>query len=340
MPTADSKLAEGSRVVFEAAGRRRTWAEALAAAYLRGDAQPLEQEVRDAASARQYAEEQGFSLAVGEDTAEEFRQAHNLITGEELEAWLAHVGLGLEQFEAYFAGGVLRRRFASELPLLRRDYPAREEDVLDAMWCAAHLSERFEPFTRALAERVALRASGVPRAQASAALGPLPEALRAWQRELSELEALYQRELTVVLAPERVERAIQEREASLARIVVVEMTFASREAADEAYLCLTVDGSPPEEVAERASIEPSEHMWFPDQAPEELASLFWAPAGRALSPRQSDEGWTVRVLRERVGPSAADPEVAARARQLLLSSRFDPLVSTHVRWSFEPWAIG
>jgi len=337
------------REILRAWGSSRRWSDILAAAYFRGDAQALHARVADLLAAARYAEEEDFAIPEDAgDAGEAFRLEHSLITGEEMERWLDHCGISLEEFEAHFASRVLAARFTAQLEEIRRDYAPAGNEVVDGMWTAAILSGSFEAFTVSFARRVATRVGANTAAGDSAIALALhqgaprvPEMLRApgLLEELAALEVRYAVAEDEVASAARCAAELRDRAYQLARIVVAEAVFPLPDQASEAYQGVTADGLGLEEVARRAGVELTVRTLFAEDAPEGAVPLFSALPGQVLEPEAVEGGFLLRCLRRRIEPDLSDPDVTARVRERLLASQFDALVAAHVTWSFDPWTV-
>ena len=335
--------------LLRAAGRTYSWQEVLAAAYFCGEAAELHAEVADAIAVLRYAEEEGFNLEeAGAADGENFRLEHNLITGEEMERWLGHCGIQLEEFESHFAARKILGRFSTRIGEIRGDYAPTAGEVVDAMWGAAILSGSFEMFVRSFARRVANRIV----APASAEPGEITASLRMGAplvpgalatpgllEELAALEALYAAAEREAASPERCAMELRERSYQLCRIVIAEAVFPSLDQANEAYQAVTADGIGLDEVAARAGIAVVETTLFADQTPEGATALLSAFPGRVLEPQQVESGFLLQLLRRRIEPDLADADVAARVRGQLLAAHFDALVSERIVREFDPWTV-
>lgn len=335
-------------LILRAAGRSFGWSDVLAAAYFRGDAGSLHERVSDSIAALRYAEEEGFPLAFATEAAvEEFRNEHLLITGEEMDDWLAHCALRLEEIEACCAGLAFAERFEERMTEIRRDYAPSSAEVMDALWpCTMILPGAFDELTLGLARRLANFVASENRVGAEArqlllreGRARVPEALvrPGLIEDLAGMEVLYAEAQERVAPPGRCAREIAERSYQLTRIVVGEVLFSSLDRANEAYQCLRVDGMDLAELAEAAGAELVEHTLFADEAPSGALPLLSATPGAAVEPEKAETGFVLRVLRERIEPDPSDPSIRERVRERLLAAHFDALVSLHVTRSFDPW---
>ena len=335
--------------LFQAANRCFTWEHVLAAADFRGEAAELKRDLAVALAVRLYADEQGFEASPAdiESAADEFRLTRELIAGEDLEQWLDHCGLTLDDFEEFFARRLLAARFCDQADDIGRDYAPSPADVADHLWVEAILTGDYETLAVGLARRVAARLDRTTpctpadveesRREAEGRLDGTafdPE----WFAELAEMEAAYGAAERAALTAEHRDREIRARFIQLTRIEIAEATFASFDQAREAYGCVTGEGESLESVATRSGADFDVATRFYDDVPDELRDLFFsAPAGKVFAPLRGDERFAVREVRRRIEPEPDDPDVLARVRERLLGNRFDAMVSQHVRWLFDPW---
>ena len=335
--------------LFEAANRCYTWEHVLTAAEFRGDAAELKQDLAVALAVQAYADEQGFEVSAAdvESAADEFRLEHELIAGEDLEQWLDHCGLALDDFEAFFVRRLLADRFRDQADDIGRDYAPAAADVASHMWAELILTGGYEALSVALARRVAVRLDG----SASSAPAEVHKSRREaavlldgktldpeWLTELAEMETAYEAAERAALMSEHRDREIRARFIQLTRIEIAEAAFPSFDQAREAYQCVIGEGESLESVATRSRAAFDVATRFYDDVPDEVRDLFFsAPAGKVFPPQKGDEPFAVREIRRRIEPEPDDPEVSARVRERLLANRFDAMVSQHVRWLFDPW---
>ena len=340
-----------NKYLFQAANRGYTWEHVLTAADFRGEAAELKRDLAVALAIRAYADEQGFeaSPADVESAADEFRLARELIAGEDLEHWLDHCGLTLDDFEEFFARRLLVDRFRDQAADIGRDYAPSAADVADHLWVEAILTGDYETLTVGLARRVAARLDGsTPCTPADGqesgheAEGRLDGGALApeWSTELAEMETAYGAAERAALTSEHRDREIRARFIQLTRIEIAEAMFPSFDQAREAYDCVTGEGESLESVATRSGAAFDLATRFYNDVPDEVRDLFFsASVGKVFPPQRGDELFAVREVRRRIEPESDDPDVLARVRERLLSSRFDAMVSQHVRWLFDPWNL-
>jgi hypothetical protein len=315
-------------VAFAADGRDFTIDDVLLAARHRGDLVPIEAETAEALACARYAEEEGFAL--DEDAvqaaSDEYRYQKDLVTAEDTERWLQQRGLTLDDFGAHFERRHWRLRFPDQSSELVREYAPSPDDLESARWPDVLLGNHFEVLARALAWRVAAHLEQQPQT----VLGPDLE------EDLPLLERSYQEERARTLTPENGARAVKIRHQSLIRVVLERASFASREIAEEALLCVRDDGEPLQEVAARTTGRFAVTTSFAESLPESLQQrCLSALPGEVFPPMQDDDGHAVVRLVEKIEPDLGDGEVRGRVEQWLLDSRFAQLVRAHIRWTLK-----
>jgi hypothetical protein len=337
------------REILEAAGRRYTYHHVMTAADFRGDTVTFRRDLVTSLAVRAYADEQGFEVdpAEIEAAADEFRAEHGLFAGEDLERWLGHCGLILEDVEQFYAGRLLADRFARQARAIRRDYAPSDAEVQDHLWAEAILTGALEGLAVPLARRIAAAVGGrtvstpddVKTARRAAKKRTRNSAFDPeWLAELIELEATYAAAEREVLAPEHCEREIRVASLPLSRVAFASVLFPSLDEAREAYLCVSREGEPLEVVAKRAGREIDVQTAFYDELPDDVRNLlFSARDGQVFPPEERDGVFALRQTVRRIDPDANDPDVLARLQHRLLDAHFVALVSRHVRWLFDPW---
>jgi hypothetical protein len=335
--------------IFQAANRRYTWQHVLTAADFRGDTALLRRDLAAALATRAYADEQGFEADQADvgRAVDEFRQQHDLISGEETEQWLDHCGLALEDVEGFFARQLLMNRFGDQADAIVRDYAPAEADVTDHMWPAAILTGDFGPLAVALVRHVAVRVD-----RGDGCTPPdMAEAMRAaedrltrssvdaeWFTELVEMDAAYAAVERETVTAEALEHEIRIRPHQLTWVETAEITFTSLDEAREAHDCVANDGEGLEAVAARSGRAVDVAVrFYDDVADDERSLLFSAPLHRAFLHDVSEGIVAVREIRRKIAPDCNDPDVLARARARVFRTHVDAIVSQHVRWLFDPW---
>ena len=312
-------------VLFVAGGRSFTVEHALAAADFRDDLVPVREAVLEGLSCLRYAEDEGFELNPGDldSAAESYRFDHDLTTAEEIERWLAVHALTVEDFSAWLERGAWRGRFSEDLAAIRGEYRCSDEEVGELLWPEVVFGDHLADFIRQLAARVATQlASGGLMAGAD------------WPSELASMESVYRDKCRDLLSDANLERQLSLQGSSLLRADVEMASFASMDAAREAWSCASSEGEPLGDVAARAGGSLRRVCLFLDDLPERLRQPIWsAVPGQVLPPAESDAGAFVCRLCAKIAPSIADDQVRRRIESVLIERAAEDLIRAHVRWT-------
>jgi len=313
------------RVLFLAGDRAYTVRHVLSAAGFRGELVFLRQAVREGLACLRYGEEEGFEIGLEDlnSAAESYRSDRDLTTAEDTERWLARHALTVEDFSAWLERRAWRDRFLPDLAVIMQDDDASDDEVDALLWPEVVFGDHLAGFSRQLAARVATQ-------MASGGWPPCD----TWEGELAVMERTYGDMCAKVLSKGNVERELSTQGALLLRVAVEMATFASAEAAREAWSCVSCDGEPLAEVAERAGAPLSRACLFLDDLPDALRQPAWsAVPGQVLPPVEDRDGVLVCRVLEKVAPSAADDEVRQRVEAVLLARATDDVIQAHVKWT-------
>src|SRR5262245_16372749 len=112
--------------VFVVENQPYTWLDVMLAAKSWGDWAELEREVRQGIACVKRFGDPGVASHIAEvqTAARAFRYAHNLITAQQMEAWLRQWELTLEAWTDYLQRSVLRHKWSTLLEDLMSHYPA------------------------------------------------------------------------------------------------------------------------------------------------------------------------------------------------------------------------
>ncbi len=119
----------------------------------------------------------------------------------------------------------------------------------------------------------------------------------------------------------------------LTRFKIQSLTLKSREAAQEAVLCLTQDHIPPEQLAQECGVDWEERELFLGDLPAEMQQQFLSAApGEVLAPEVTEEAAVVTRVISKTDPVLLDDAVRARVDQHLLEAHFSELSVKAIRW--------
>jgi hypothetical protein len=343
-----------TRPAFRLRDRCFTFLDVLRASAIRGDLDALIHKSLHAARCEQRAADEGrdSDMDAVEESINEFRYAHSLVTVEETEAWLEQHGLTADDLSDHF----LRRHwigvFAHRSERLNDEIPD-EPDLAAPGWPAdLVLSGGFGRLARSLARELACIAGRQDSAAESdgelllkfaTRRGLDAEAQDSWKQawsltdpsliEFLRAQRQYEQDRQKVLSPGRRAGALAEFRSSLARLEVAVVEFDTATAAREAYLCVTADGLSLEDLAAETGYPLRREAAFLRDFPESWhPTLLGACPGHTLPPlRRGDLLEVCRVL-DHSEPRLEDPAVLAELDGVLLERHFGHLESREIHW--------
>jgi hypothetical protein len=316
-----SQLLEGP--CFAVDGEVYQWQDVFAFARASGRWTDLERSARAGVACTMHAEaspeEEERLEAVVDAAGDEFRYERDLLTADEMEAWLSERGLTARTWLDSIRRRVLRELWADQLDDLLARYDPTAADVASAL--AADMV--CDDAHGALADGLAAVASA-----AAAAGGPAPGDDR-----FAALRDAAERFRATVLTDEALRREIASHQMDWVRIDCRALEFAGLPEAREAALCLREDGLPLEEVAGSAHVPVGALSFYLDEIDAEERSRFLAShAGAVVGPIPVDDVHILYHVDAKVMPSADDPSVRARASAIISSRAVTIEVQQRVQW--------
>ena len=310
------------RSVFTAAGRAFGWEEVVRAAELRGELEELERATGRGLACVRRAEDEGSAPTrdAVRAAATVFRYERDLLAAEELEAWLRERGLAVADWNGHLHRLLLRERWADELGQIEAEYPVSDEEVEHALLPEAVCSGFLRRAAQRLAEDAALAAAEGAETDDLAVLTETARAARSRSP-----------------SPAEVAREIEAHALDWIRIQAETLDLDDAEAAQEAALCVRVDGRSLSDVAEDCGV-PSQPLvlYLGDATPELRVALVSAGAGELIGPLERGTGLTLLQIHEKAAPHAADPELERRAAAVLAARAVERALRDQVVWHERP----
>ena len=306
-----------ARPVFSVDATTYTWGDVVLAARGTGSWAEIERRAFEGLACEARAGARGESVPADDlrAAAGAFRYAHDLLSGDELEAWLERWSLGLDDWLGY-----LRRRLLRERGPEKASAPAGEApEAAAAVWAEAVCSGALAGFARDLAARAAVWERD------AAGSAPLPEPGR--------LEEVVGRFRARAATAEAVSKEIERHRLDWLQLEVLTAAFADEDAAREAALCVDEDGLSLKEAARLAGTDVRLVAGMLDELdPALTAVLVGARPGELVGPVRLGAEVTLAALRSRRPPTAADPDVRARAERAVASRAVEREERDRVRW--------
>jgi hypothetical protein len=291
-----------SRDVFSVAGTVYTWGDVISAAKARGEWQ----EVERAAAARVAASGEPDPDTVAE-AGRRFRRQRDLLAADDLEDWLASWGLTPDDWWDYVRGSLAREGGAA---LRALGGPPERAVAVEAI-CSGFL----ERAARRLAEDAALAAAAGERV------------------ELADLAPLGERRRAAAARPDALEREVEARRLDWTRFECDVLEVLDSNVADEAALCVRVDGQELAKVAAACGGAVTRlEVVLAEAGPELAPHLLATREEELVGPLEVNGAFALLLVRRRTPPSLEDPELRQRAEAEAVRRAVARELRTHVRW--------
>ena len=315
------------RPAFQCGDERFSWAEVHAASRLRGTWQAVEDgAVLGLACIHRMGFEAG-TLAASEVVAAttRFRHERNLLSGDELEAWLEHWGLSAAAWRDYFRRALLRERWASDVDETARKFVVHDEELAEALWAEAICSGALEAAARRLAGDAGL----------AAATEVTPPAGTA--QRLALIQAAADEALAAAGTVEAIEREVAAHQLDWLRLDGWRLNLPNEDQAREAAMCVRQDGQPLAQVAADCAARLEALQVHMSDADGELGPLLLAAReGELIGPIAREGSYSLMVIDRKVRPDRADPETQRRATESVSRRAVERAISMYITFN-EPF---
>jgi hypothetical protein len=344
--------------VFSTAGHRYDWMDVVLWAKGWDGWARFERSVRlGLACARRVEEDEEAAdpdESLVETAASEFRYAAGLLSAEEMEGWLTRSGLTAEEWMASMERGVLARRWSGEASETLATFPVGDDVVEAALWCEGICSGDLDRWARALAGRASVyerlrkeipdldqaldrEAGDAPAPKWDDIVGTAPrlprEACEARVLHLARLELALRRFTARVLTPDAIRHRIGARYLDWIRLDCDVLSVTDEQAAREAALSVRADGQDLHEVAMLVDAEVRDERIYLGQAdPAAREALLSAGKGDLVGPLPVGDELRLVLVRDKVMPSEADPEIRRWAEEDLVARRLAREIEEGVEW--------
>lgn len=311
--------------VFSLGGDLFTWQDVRAHALATGTWAELEQAAREGVACECLADEDGEEVDEDaiEAAAEEFRYERDLVTADEMEAWLEREGLSAEEWMGHIRRTWLRGRWEGRLGEITVAQPVDNAQVARALEVDLACNGGRAGLARRLATDVAAAAAG----GSSAAAG---ESSTHDMMRILEDAAAYRDSLAT---DEAVTREVGSAHMDWIRVDCEVLAFGGEHEAREAALCLREDGEDVEALAHGAGIEVQEASFYlSDVDAGRRAQFLSARVGEVVGPILEDDLYAVYQVTAKALPTPDDPDVAERARAAIVARHLEAEVNHRVQW--------
>jgi hypothetical protein len=340
------------RPIFSLAERVFAWEDIVLAAYVWGEIARLELRIARADAAERALVKRGQQPT--EDDVDEattrWRYDHDLISADDLDAWLAARELDADEWLAY----VRRAESLARAGEVRPGGRASSVDVDASLYAEAMCSGTIGAVAQRLAQCAAAhgravdggRRRAVPTAKVRAALDRLPPAIT--KRGLYDLNAAESRKRVEVIvrasadaerfandvgAGELIEHEIESYVLEWTRLRCRALRFDAEDAAREAALLIREDGLTIAKVAAASKTR----VRVMDVVLEDVDGalrdrLVGARPKDLVGPVLVEDAFLVAVVEQRVPPTSKDRDVRKRAKDRVVQRALGAEVDRRIRW--------
>ena len=352
MPGTES-VSHDDLIVCTCGSQEYTLRDAIEAALFRGELDSTWKEFLRCVQAEKRADELDIDLdeSAIAAAAEVFRYEHDLITGEETEAWLAARGLTLDDFSDYFTRRYCASAVNEKVVPEEIEYSSATPKLHQLFMAELILSGELNRMTTALMFRLAARCAEKDldldaitakkqkffdrNAMEPAQLPNWLERLgrdTKWFDEMVAMEAAFRRRCDTLLVPQARQRELMALRLHLTRFETEVIELESHDAAQEALFCVREDGMSMEEVATEGRYPYRRADFLLEDIPNDLQQRFLSvSAGDVLEPVARGEGFELWRIIKKIEPHLEDPTVKLRIGQRLLDRHFSELASKYTQ---------
>ena len=129
-------------------------------------------------------------------------------------------------------------------------------------------------------------------------------------------------------------RAVAGRGVHWLRFEVETLNLPFKEAAEEARLCVELDGTPMDEVARRCGASRERMTVFLEELPENLQKMLMRTGeGKCLDIIETEDGYQLNRVVAKIDPKICDDVIRERARDWVLHRHFADLCGHRIHWS-------
>lgn len=304
------------------------WQEIRLAAQIWGEWQPFFEQTRHSLACLGAATRDNRLPSAGavREAANAFRYAHNLISAEDANRWLARWQMSVEDWMNYLRAQLLRETCDQRLRDLLTTSPVSDEEVTGVIKNHAVCADRLRDWAVKLAGRAAIAARNCEAGELSASVSP--------HERIARIESAFECHRQQALTPKQIETKIADHRLDWIHFDCRYVWFGDKRIAREAAWCVSEDGLSIDEVADDACGIVQRWNFYLDEIAAPIRPQFLsARVGDWLGPLNLLEGFPLFSIVAKTLPAASDPEVRHRAEQAIVASFIEQAMNEGVRWA-------
>jgi hypothetical protein len=313
------------KVIFSVGKFDYRWEEVLIAARRSSKWGILQENVRKGLACLKKNEfEDGLDQAEADQAAADFRYSKDLISAEDMEAWLEQRHITTEEWIEYIERQLLLKKYLDQIVEILIEFPIKDDDVQNLIFVDGVCSGFFGKITKRLAGRAAV----------SDALQSEEE--KSDHLDFEKMETFFESFRSQVITPETVEQEIHSHILDWTKFELQCIYFSQEQMVREAVLCVKEDGSSLPEIAAQTKAKYWVNtLYLEDLEPDLHDSFAGSQVGDLLGPYPSDEGFVLYCVIEKIIPSVDNQSIRTRAGNNVLQKSIDSEINNRVKWHFD-----
>jgi hypothetical protein len=313
------------KVIFSVGKFDYRWEDVLLAARQSREWVTLQENIRkELACLKRIDDDDSLDPEEIDQAASDFRYSKDLISAEDMEAWLENRRMSTEEWIEYIERQLLLNKYQDQIEEIVIEFPVNDEDVKGLIFVEGICSGLFRKISKRLAGYAAV----------SDAMQPEEE--KSVRPDFKKMETFFELYRSRIVTPEAIEQNIQSHIMDWTRFDLQCIYFPDEQMIREAILCVREDGSSLPEIAAQTKARYSEEsLYLEDLEPAIRDSLPGSQIGDLLGPFPSEEGFVLYCVIQKIIPSVDDESLRTRAMENVLQKSLNSEINNRVKWHFD-----
>jgi hypothetical protein len=312
------------KVIFSVGKFDYRWEDVLLAARQSREWVTLQENIRkELACLRKVEDNDGLDPIEVDQASADFRYSRDLISAEDMEAWLEQRHITTEEWIEYIERQLLLKKYLDQINEILIEFPVNDDDVQDAIFVEGLCLGFFGKIAKRLAGRAAVADALQPEEEKS---DPV---------DFEKMETFFESFRSQVITPEAVEQEIQSHILDWTKFELQCINFPDEQMIREAIFCVKEDGSSlPEIAAQTKARYWMNTLYLEDLEPDLRDSFAGSQVGELLGPYPFDEGFVLYCVSEKIIPSVDTESIRTRAGNNVLQKSLAHEINNRVKWHF------